>query len=64
MDIDEEYSVLYDGKDVTLRDSKGEGGNKDIKISKISQRYYCVHEETSYCYDRVWPTDIKLNLLY
>ena len=27
---------------------KGEGGYEYFKILKISQRYYCVHEDTSY----------------
>ena len=36
--------------DVIPRDPKGEGGYKDVKISKHSGRYYYVHEENIYGY--------------
>ena len=34
------------GAIVAPRDTKGGGGYKDVGISKMSQRYGCVHEET------------------
>ena len=43
-DRDEECGLLKVGEDVTPRDPKGEGGYEDIKFSKSSGRYYCVHE--------------------
>ena len=33
------------GDDVIPRDPKGEGDYEDVKKSKFSGRYYCVHEE-------------------
>ena len=43
---------------------KGNEAMKTSTNSKCSGRYYCVHKETSYCYQRVWPADIKRYLLW
>ena len=51
--------MLGVGYNITPRDPKGEGGYEDIKFSKCSGRYYCVHEETGYFYQSVWPNYIK-----
>ena len=38
------------GDDVTSRYPKGGVDYEDVIISKISRRYFCVHEETDYGY--------------
>ena len=40
-----------------------EGGYEDRVISTEDLRYCSVHEETNDGYKRVWPTDVKCNLL-
>ena len=51
--------MLKVGDNITPIDPKEGEGYEDVNDSKIFRRYYCVNEETSYCYLRVWSADIK-----
>ena len=48
--INREYGMLEVGYKLTPIYPKGGGGYKDVRILKISWRYFFVHEETRYFY--------------